>query len=132
MPDISGQPGQCGHRTPYGDSQGDQVAAVDAIRKLGNRHTEDDVEQRERRAGQQSQHGIADLKLVTNGRQQNRENLPVNEIEHVNDGENNHRIAACSNGNRGPVSLWRHRQNRARPRLNSAAVDRAHRGTSRP
>ena len=54
---------QGGHATPDGNGNSYQVTAVDAISELGDRHAERYIEQREGRAGEQSQYGIADLKL---------------------------------------------------------------------
>ena len=56
-----------------------------------------DIKHRERWPRQEPEPCITYLEFVPQGRQQNRKNLPIDKIEHVNDGQHDQRIAtrAC-------------------------------------
>ena len=68
MPNVRGEPGYGRHAAPDRQRRRNQVTAVRFIRVTRNGHAQRHIEQRKSGTGQKPEPGIANLKLVANGR----------------------------------------------------------------
>ena len=97
--EVGHQPRERCHAAPERHRKSDQVAAIVPVGVARDRDAEDDVEHGEGRSRQEPEPGVTDLEFLANRRQQDRQYLAIDEVEHVDDGENHQRVPARAGGN---------------------------------
>ncbi|MNF97256.1 hypothetical protein D3C84_800760 [compost metagenome] len=85
--EAAGQTAEHGHRAPGDAGQGDDRLAADAVGQPAEREAEQGVEHREGQPGEQADLGIGDAKLCLHRLDEDRHQLPVDVVEHVDDGQ---------------------------------------------
>ena len=100
LPEVLRHTAHGRHAAPHGKRQRDQVAPVPAIGEQRNRHAQRGIEERESRACEETQYRVADAEFGFYGRQQDREYLPVDEVERVDHDQQAERVAPRCGGDR--------------------------------
>ena len=85
LPEIHRQPAYRCHHAPGGKRPGDHIHPRRAIRQPRNGNAHGGVKNRKRHAGQKAKLRIGKLEILADRLQQDRQNLPVNEIENIDD-----------------------------------------------
>jgi hypothetical protein len=96
LQEVRSDAAQRRHATPERKRQCNQVASIVAIRVTRDGNAENDVEHRKSGTYEEAQPRVRYTELITNRRQQNREYLPVYEVEHVHDGQDGQRVSSGS------------------------------------
>ena len=97
---IGRESGDGRHRAPERNCARDKIAAIAVLGIACDRDTQSYVEQGEHSAGQNPERRIADVEFRLDGRQQDRQDLPINKIEHVDDRQDDDGISTGTPGNR--------------------------------
>jgi hypothetical protein len=88
--------GERGHAAPHEQREADDRAPRAAVRPARDGDAEERVEQRERQAGEQAQRRVRELELLLDVLLQDREDLPVDEVQHVDEHEQTDHVVAVA------------------------------------
>ena len=101
LPEILRQPAQRRHQRPDDDARGDDALAVHAIREPADRNAERRVEDGEREALQQADLRVRHLQVAFDRLDQQRDDLPIDEGEDVEEQQRDDEIPAVPLGSIG-------------------------------
>ena len=90
--EVLGEAGQSGHRRPQCQAYGHQAAAVPAVGEAPERDTEQSVEDREGGAVKEADLRVVELEVGLDALREDGDDLPVDEIEDVDDDEQEQRV----------------------------------------